>query len=405
MKKIEFNGEWEIKLDLEKFIDSNNKWNENQKPNKNPINLKIQDQKNYEPDPLDEQLNAIEFLINNQVEVLENLCRAFDVINEKYGESSGEHDWYPKHLTIDNLGLIFFISEIEILVEHKDNHAYVQFSGGYKGDYEHGLIVVTHLDRLIGFDQIGEDVYEEIYSDLGDEGNKFRNFNIENQEFGNNQVHQPLPKYGKYKPWQLDATEEHFGNLIRTRKNEEFINEFEKSNLDINFRFPFLDRSLVETAVIYKNTQIIAYLIQNGADASKSLVNCTYRNSFNQDTIKCLIENGISIDTISYQGLTPLGNEIKNFIWYIGSLVHYKDGDSRIESAYKEMEISKEKMRFYVAIGANPNHIDINGNDYKSILSNHHKQEQLKKHKAYIVLEKVLFPNKPQSKKWKFWKN
>jgi len=406
MEKFEFNGDWEIKLNIQKFIQSNSNWGENQKDQtiQEFISLKIVDKKTLNPDPIEEQLNSIEYLIDNQDEVLKSLCKAFDKINKKYGEYCGEHDWYPENITINELGSIFYVSEISIFLEHKEGKSYMQFSGEYKGDYEHGLIVVLHNNKLIGFNQMGEDVYSEIFSDLGEERDKFRNFNIKHQDFGKNQVHQPIPKYGKHKPWQLDATEEHLENLIRAKKDKEFIREFAKSNLDINFRFPFVDRSLVEIAVSHNNINVINYLMENGALASNSLIKCTYRDSFNRDTINCLINNGISIDTITYQDMTPLGLEVKNLIWYIGSLANYKDGDSRIDSAYKEIEKSKERIQFYVELGANPKQIDIDGNDYKSILLKHYNQEQLKKHKAYLELKKIISQSKPRSK-WKFWKN
>jgi len=395
-----------MKLNLEKFIDSNSKWGDNQNRNdtQNLINLKIIDKKNYEPDPLDEQINSIEYIINNQEKVLEDLCASFNTINKRYGEYSGEHGWYPDVLTVNNLGSIFYISEVVILVEHKDEKSYVQFNGEYAGDYEHGLILAMHNGKLIGSNQQGEDVYSEIYNDLGDERDKFRDFNIAHQEFGKNQVHQPIPKYGKHKPWQLDVTEEYLENLIRANKVEEFISEFKKSNIDVNFRFPFIDRSLIEIAVYNNNTDIINYLIENGAQAESSLIKCTYRNSFNSDTINCLIKNGISIDTITYEGMTPLGLEVKNFIWRIGSLIHYKEGDSRIESTNTEIGKSKERIQFYIDIGANPNKIDKDGNNYESILTKYHNQEHLKKHNAYYELDKIIKSNK-QNSKWKFWKN
>lgn len=407
MKKFEFTGDWEIKLNLESFIESNLNWGENQKRNigKDLIELKIIDKKNYDPDPHIEQMNSIEYIVNNQERVLEDLCKSFNTINKKYGEYCGEHDWYPDILTITNLGSIFFISEIAILVEHKNERSYIQFTGEYAGDYEHGLTLAMHDGNLLGFNQQGEDVYDEIYNNLGDERYKFRDFNIAHQEFGKNQVHQPLPKYGKHKPWQILATEEHLENLIRSNKDEEFINEFKESKLDVNFRFPFNDRTLAEIAVTHKNITIINYLIKNGAIASNSLIKCTYRDSFNRDIINCLINNGISIDTITYQGMTSLGLEVKNFIWHIGSLTHYKKGDSRIESTHTEIEKARDKIKFYIEAGANPNKIDNQGNDYKSILPNHHDQNQLEKHKAYIDLENIINPEKPNTNRWKFWNN
>lgn len=166
--------------------------------------------------------------------------------------------------------------------------------------------------------------------------------------------------------------------------------------MDVNFRFPFNDRTLTDIAVSNKNITIINYLIKNGAIASNSLIKCTYRDSFNRDIINCLVNNGISIDTIVNQGMTPLGIEVKNYIWYIGSLSHYKEGDSRITSAHKEIENAINRIQFYVEKGANPNQIDSSGNDYKSILLKHHDQNQLKKHKAYIILENIINPENPQ---------
>lgn len=391
MKKFKFNGDWEVKLHLEKFIESNSKWGSLHRTDDNtPITLKIIDKKDYNPEPIDEQIHSIEYIIDNQDKVLEDLCIAFNTINKKYGEYCGEHDWYPDVLTINNLGSIFYISEIAILVEHKNEKSYTQFTGEYSGDYEHGLILVMHNGKLIGFNQQGEDVYSEIYNDLGDERDKFRDFNIRHQEFGINQVHQPLSKYGKHKPWQLLATEEHLENLIRSKKDEEFISAFNESKLDVNFRFPFNDRTLAEIAVSHKNITIVNYLIENGANSSNSLIKCTYRDSFNPDMINCLISNGISIDTITYQGMTPLGLEVKNYIWYIGSLSNYKEGDSRVSSAHKEIDNAREKIQFYIEKGANPNQIDTSGNDYKSILLKHHNQNQLKKYKAYINLESII---------------
>ena len=61
------------------------------------------------------------------------------------------------------------------------------------------------------------------------------------------------------------------------------------------------------------------------------------------------------------------------------------------------MELSKEKIEFYINASANPNHIDKDGNDYKSIISkrfNRYDEEHLKKHKVYEVLEDILIPRK-----------
>ena len=248
-------------------------------------------------------------------------------------------------------------------------------------------------------------MYKEIYDDLADQGEAFKSFNIEHQEFGKNQVHQPIPKYGKHKPWQINAMDEYFENLIKEKNKGKFIKEYQKSGLNINFRFPFYDRNLLEMAIVYKSTDIINLLIEKGADSSNSLGKCTDRMYFDKETINCLISNGISIDTITYGGLTPLGDEIKNYAWQIGSLAHYKKGETRYKLAIDELKKSKEKIEFYIQKGANSSNIDQNGNDYISILAKHHNQKQLRKHNVYKELASIVDPGKTIFDKWKFWKN
>lgn len=405
MKDFVFEGDWEIRMNLQKIIESNNKWGEYKSNKHELINLKIGDIKNLDPDPITEQLNAIQYIIQNQDDVLERLCNALNKINKKYGEYNEEHDWYPENLTVNNLGTIFYLSEIEILVEHKEGVSYLQFKGEYKGDYEHGLVLVLHRDKLIGFKPIDDDLHKEIYKDLGDQGESIKSFNVKHQDFGKNQVHQPIPKYGKHKPWQINEMDEYFENLLKEKNNVKLINEYQKSGLNINFRFPFYDRDLLEMAIAYKNTEIINLLIEKGADTSNSLNKCTDRMYFDKENINCLISNGISIDTITYGGLTPLGDEIKNYAWLIGSLANYNKGETRYKLAIDELMNSKKKIEFYIQKGANPNNIDQNGNDYISILEKHHNQKQLRNHKVYNVLANIIDPEKIKSHKWKFWKN
>ena len=133
MKEFKFKGDWEFKLNLNEFFNSNYRWSKKMDPQNAKPNVKIVDLKSYDPDPLKEQINTINFIINNESRVLESICKELVPINNDYGERSGEYDWFPERLTPENLGEVLLIQEISILKEHKDDQAYYELSCGYKG--------------------------------------------------------------------------------------------------------------------------------------------------------------------------------------------------------------------------------------------------------------------------------
>ena len=204
MKEFTFNGDWEFKLNLNEFFNSNLRWRENMDPQNAKPNVKIVDLKSYDPDPLKEQINTINFIINNELRVLEAICKALVPINNDYGEKCGQYDWFPERLTAENLGEVLLIQEISILKEHKDDQAYYELSCGYKGDEEHGLIIVMHGVQLFDYSAIGEMDYINLYKDLGERAKIFIEINKIENEFQAHQMQKVLPKYGKYKPWQKE---------------------------------------------------------------------------------------------------------------------------------------------------------------------------------------------------------
>lgn len=362
MQNFTFNGNWEYELDLQDFKKSNANWNRNLGANyiDRPIKLKIHDLKNFDPDPLPEQLFTINYLLNNELRVLDDLCTAFSTINQHYGEMTGFHDWYSNDIKGHELGNIFLISEIEILKEHKNGSAYVQFSGGYKGDEEHGLIVAMHEDRLIGYNQIGEDCDDGIYTDLGDERQSFIDFNIKHQDFGKETIYEPLPKYGKYKPWQGMVMTEYFVKLLRAKDNEKIKVLVTEKNFDINYRIDYDERSLTDLAAFYGNVEILDFLINKGGDFSNAILNCNH-----QESIAYLVKKGISIDYLTGYGATRLHQSIRN---YASAL---KRNDQRA------IELHKDWIKFYLALGADPDIPNKWGQDYKAVIRSFYKDEVL----------------------------
>lgn len=391
MTTFEFNGDWEFDWFSPEFIQSNANWNEGKiaDPNR-PIRIEIQDLRNYDPDPTPEQLASINHLFNEPLEVLNWLCKAMNKINQLYGDRSGEYDWYPSRVTPENLGTILTIYAVEILTEHKDGLAYLQFRGGYAGDHEHGLIVATHKDRLIGFNQVGEDCYGKIFEDLGEQGPATRDYNIRQNQQGNDQIHAPLPKYGKLKPWQSRVNEEHFANLIRQKRNDEVNAAVESHQWDLNFKFEHSEMSLLDLAVYHHNLELIKQLISRGADTSNTLHVCIHKGSFREDSLKCLVKNGITLNTILSGGYTPLGYEIKNYLWYMKSRLHYVEDDPRLKRANHEMSLSAERIKLYLELGAHPKMLDESGLSLKSFLEKHGTSGYVKEFNVFDEIHKIL---------------
>jgi len=297
------------------------------------------------------------------------------------------------------------INEIEIFTEHKDGQSYFQLSGEYKGDYEHGLLIVMHNNRLIDYDQIGEDGYRGVYEDLGEKGIAFRNFNIERRDYGENQIHKPISKYGKFKPWQLNATSEYFDQLFREKKNQKLIDEIETNQWDVNLRFPSLKKNLVDKAAYMNNVEVLDYLIERGGDYSESILQCINYGFYRPEAIKFLVAKGASIDTRGYWGKTPLCNVIENFARIVVRKEEYKNKDKRrYERAMEEYEELKKEIRFYLELGADPNLLDKEENTYVEIVERSWAEHIIKEYRVLEQVEEVIFPERPKKVSWKFWR-
>ena len=268
------------------------------------------------------------------------------------------------------------INGIAVLLNHKEKLSYLQIDFEYEGDPEHGIALIMHKNILIGFSGIGDMSYECIYKDLGlDETKVYESFR-ESSKFGSNMVHMPIEKYGKFKPWQLDSTEEYFNKLLRNKENLKLRDEIESNNWDINIRFNVTEKNLVDIAAYANNSEMIDYLIKKGGDFSRSMLQCTDTYSIKKDAIETLIKNGASIDVMGYWGVTPLHNAIMN---YAGLLTGKRSAENPdIETAaFKKLDAAKEIVSYYLSLGANPKNLDGENSDYKMILRKRWSSEYL----------------------------
>lgn len=400
MSNFEFIGDWSFNAQLDTLskIDSNywqfnEKWKEHTALlSKGLVPLTIVDKRDYDPEPLPEQILALNFLLSNESKLLDKITKCFiEKINPFYVDACGEDGWIPLSLNKSNIGELLRITSIRVTKESKNGVAYTIFGFEYRGDEEHGIAVVLNESRFVGFSSLDDLGFDVINKDLGNVGPVDYDKLVEESKFGSVMVHKPLGQYGKFKPWQLDSTEDYFSKLLNNKENYKLIEEIKSNNWDINLRFPSLNKNLVDLAAYSNNIEAIEYLITKGADFSKSILECT-DYYIKKEAIKCLVSHGANVDELNYWDVTPLHNEILN---YVEVLIYKKE---------EEIEEYKDKLQFYVSVGSNPMSCDKENNDYKSVLRKRWNDKYLIEKDIFRKVEELIFPNQNKRTKWRFWK-
>lgn len=400
MDKYQFKGDWAFNLRLPGFSKIySDYWFKNRRKNdlldvleRGYVPFKIIDERTYEPEPTESQNNTIDYLIENEHSLVESIFEVFKgQINKQHVEWCGEEEWIPELDTVRDFGKLARIDNIQILTDNKDQFSYLRIDFEYLGDEEHGIAIILHKDQLVGFSGIGDMGYECIYEDLGVDKKKVEEEMFEQMRFGENIVHKPLEKYGKFKPWQLISTGDYFGKLLRERNNEKIITEIESNQWDINLRFPELNKNLVDKAAYSNNVEILEYLIDRGGDFSNSILQSINYGFFHPESIRFLVDQGASIDTYGYWGQTPLYGQIRNFTQVVVRKEQYRrKSEMRYNRALEEYEATKEKIRFYLELGANPNKLDKEGTTYKDLVQTSWAAHIVQKHRILEQVEALL---------------
>ena len=411
MEPFKFNGDWTFDLKLPEFsklhsyveYSSAQQSAHHKKLLSGYVPFKIYDERNYKPEPTPAQLKTITYLINNEKKILEGLFHAFrNTINPMHAEATGDWDLVTKLKSPADLSKIIRINDLQVYLEEKEGMSYYRMDCEYEGDPEHGLSVVMHREELIDYGGIGDIGFDGIVKDPGFVSG-FVN-TAAREEFGTNMIHKALEKYGKHKPWQLEATEDYFRRLFYQKQNEQIKDEIESNAWDINLRFPSLDNNLVDIAANTNNPEMINWLIEKGADYSGSITLCLGNQK--KEAMECLIGHGVSIDFFGRYGTTPLRDEMINYIQAYKLRIDYQQQRrmQQYERTTERMVRHKDTVLFYLAMGANPHICDKEGNDYKAVLRKLYIPRILEKYNIIEVAEKLIEPDKQGSTMWKFWK-
>jgi len=412
MDTYEFIGEWDFNLKLPNLSNIHSAYWLKFRHNKDFQNLlnegyvpiQIYSGRNYNPDPNPSQTNAIKYLIENEIQILESIYIIInEIINPQYVKWYGDDISLPELHSVADLGKVIRIKLIHITPYQKDDISYIRIDFEYRGD-GHGLAIILHKNKLTGFSTKESVGYECIYKDSGFDKSKMFAQQLEQNLIGENEVHLPIPKYGKYKQWQWEATSNYFNELLRAKENEIIIQEIESKKWNINFKFYERGRNLVDAAASANNIEMLEYLIEKGGDHSNSILGCLNNGGRkNQDVIKYLISKGANIDQLGHNNTTALCEQLKFFIKSLVKMEQYRDKDQKpFEVWLKEYNKRKDIIEFYIEQGANPNKLDDKGLSFIDIVNRSWSKNILDKHNVLQQVENLLFSHKPKNKKRKF---
>jgi len=245
MGKFTFKGEWKFdlyldeisKLNSDRFYKYEIRQPHKEKLLKGMVPLTIYDEHTESPDPTSEQISAINWISDNQNEILKTIYNDLKNIVwphyiKKWEDDSNDEHSYPKISNYQELDKALGIDSIDIHVDNTEGVSYYSLYFSFCTDEEHGLTLIYHKNRLIDFGGIGDVDNKKLLQDQGISFDDWFNEQIKKKENKILKLHKPNLKYGKLKPWQKSENDYYPFGLLHADRNEDLI-LFLKSNMDL----------------------------------------------------------------------------------------------------------------------------------------------------------------------------
>jgi len=236
MKKYQFKGKWQDEIELEYFPNLNSDkffGSDGRKSHKNlllnnKIPIIITDERTLDPDPIKEQINAINYILNNENKIYQSIytnLKEIIIPNEKKNNIDLEDEdedvieyWYPELNSIVDMEKALGIISIEIDFQYRNKIAWTKYLFEFSAEEEHGLSMVFEKDKFLNHGTIGG------YSHAGiitkEESTNYYNKFEEPRPI---QIYQPNSKYGVLKPWQKSANNFYPTGILREGRKDELI--------------------------------------------------------------------------------------------------------------------------------------------------------------------------------------
>jgi len=375
-KEFQFTGEWSSKIVLETFsiLDNPEYSVSGQDTKKGVFNLEINAVGNCNPNPEIEQLNAINYLLRNQKEILLSLYNyILEVVYPDYKYSFDEkeyEEYFPEIHSPKDLKKVVGISEILILDYKKNNVAYVIItfeSCWYEGYY---LAIIMHQSRLIANCRYRDLSYQDILDDGGNDHyeESLSKYGATPNQFG---LYLPILNDDKLKPWQKEVNERKIKNCISG--NPEFIKDIISKNI-IGCNDKIQYHTIMSLCVVSRNYDLTEYLLTQGCSIGNSLYYCIGRR-FDKDFVVFLLNKGANINALVCKDNTRtiLFSEILDLV----NLLLHKNQD---------ILDSLKRINFLIENGADLSNCNGKGDGYLELLKEHWSEYLLVK----INIENII---------------
>lgn len=356
---FQFTGDWEFTYYLKAFEGFQNRIEfyhskQSEIKDKNVVIL-INEVENNDPDPTSEQINSINYLIENQFVIsnllLEGLKLNYPKLQERYNEVDDE---FPNLSSFENFKKRFRILNIHILIPSKNNFSYMGFEFDCPWDGEHGLGFLLNKDEII---KIGSgDTAFDSYEAMRDSGilekyleelqSKKQNFVLKEPNY-----YKPHPKYNKLKPYQIRENECYESRLIGwgfTNKFKEVINSGLRTNVySKNGELSY--RGFLKSAFQVKNWDLVNFL-EPYIDNFEGLI-----GDFNKskEVIEFLVGKGVSINEMNMYRK----NILEQNVFDLRYKIEQKDLSSKHRESYttdfiQDVENIKQHIVWLIQKGA-----------------------------------------------------
>lgn len=286
--KYTFDGQWEFYVELEKFnqLEYENSTTETK--------IIINDFLDDEIEPFQEQINTINFLIENQESIVDKLLdRIWINWKEIYVDYSiDDYRGFPKIKSKSDLKSVIGIQTIYIQPLYKNGYSYYGLEGNCMWDEEHGLGFINHKERIIDFGGA-----EEAYAGGGE--TKDNPDNQRPKEPSTPKLYNRHPIFENFKPSHKEANVEYPHKLIEKNLLNTF-HEYIQNNPNVDYVNPddWQKRTYLQTACRCNNELVFNLLLPK----AKNLENAIYysHKRKNIDFIKRLIDKGADIHERHY---------------------------------------------------------------------------------------------------------
>ena len=298
MNEFKFTGDWDTWVKLNWFSKVNcDIFDVSDELRNKLIKLEIQSDLSDNPDPTDEQFNAINLFLSKEKQIYEKvfdeLVIQYEKMKPRYINDCCEEFidvLFPNLESVDDLGKIISLNNIHLTLLSKDNFAFITLHFSCTWDEEHGCSIVIHKDKIVQFNEGYDCDLEILINDSSKYNDYIKIFNP--HIYSRGKYYHPNPKYNQLKPAQIEANKNYPFELIIDGKNEEFIQAIESNLYPIDFG---KDTSFIALTCVHKNQVLFDYILSKKPKNTTGAIECCIYNS-NLEFLEKLLNYGVDIN-------------------------------------------------------------------------------------------------------------